>query len=78
MSEEFEIRKFAAVFFLVQQMSDKLKIWAEIKRRAPDIIKNGGNPIDLLLWSQEKTFGKLSDSYEIFHCFTLRPSDEKT
>ena len=38
-------------------MSDKLKVWAEIKKRAPDIIKEGGNPIDLLLWSQGKTLG---------------------
>ena len=40
-------------------MSDKLKIWAEIKKQAPVIIKAGGNPVDLLLWSQGKTFGNL-------------------
>ena len=44
--------------FITQPMSDKLRVWAEIKRRAPDIIKEGGNPIDLLLWSQGKTLGK--------------------
>ena len=37
------------------QMSDKLQIWAEIKKQAPSIIKAGGNPVDLLLWSQGKT-----------------------
>lgn len=36
-------------------MSDKLQIWAEIKKQAPSIIKAGGNPVDLLLWSQGKT-----------------------
>lgn len=39
-------------------MSEKLKIWAEIKKQAPIIIKAGGNPVDLLLWSQGKTLGK--------------------
>ena len=39
------------------QDQDKLKIWAEIKKRAPVIIKEGGNPVALLLWSYGKTFG---------------------
>ena len=38
-------------------MSEKLRIWAEIKKQAPAILKAGGNPIDLLLWSQGKTLG---------------------
>ena len=48
----------ACLILLCQQMSEKLKIWAEIKKQAPVIIKAGGNPVDLLLWSQGKTLGK--------------------
>ena len=40
-------------------MSEKLRIWAEIKKQAPAILKAGGNPIDLLLWSQGKTLGNI-------------------
>ena len=38
---------------------EKTLIWNEIKKAAPDITKDGGNPIEILLWSQGKTLDEV-------------------
>ena len=35
--------------------SEELLIWIEIKNAASNILKTGGNPIEVLLWSKGKT-----------------------
>ena len=60
-------------------MSEKLQIWAEIKKQAPSIIKAGGNPVDLLLWSQGKTLSIINFQKSTIIIFNMsRAGTEKT
>ena len=38
---------------------EKLLIWNEIKRAAPEIMKAGGNAIEILIWSQSKSLAEV-------------------
>merc|ERR1712062_213950 len=55
---------------VLKMIEERILVWLEVKQSAPQIIKGGGNPIEVLLWSRGKSL------YEV-RKFLGRPNPEK-
>ena len=42
-----------------KKRKEKLLIWNEIKKAAPAIMRAGGNAVEILIWSQDKTLDEV-------------------
>ena len=63
---------------MLVMLPEKLLIWTEIKNATPAIMKAGGNAVEILIWSQDKTLKEVRevlrgpDTVELFEKMKAR------
>ena len=46
---------------MLVMLPEKLLIWTEIKNATPAIMRAGGNAVEILIWSQDKTLKEVRE-----------------
>ena len=64
---------------MLVMLPEKLLIWTEIKNATPAIMRAGGNAVEILIWSQDKTLKEVREilrGYDPIELFEKRKAEE--